>query len=109
MAKGYNSDNKITINNVQELNLIVGALQAELALLMKAEAKLSETSTTLARPLHLKAAMIGKLLDRLRVGWKAADAIPEEIQEQLRAREDTRFWAKAGELTKAIEAEISME
>lgn len=89
----YKADNRITINNVTELNLITEALQTMAASYMRAHGKASEVSPVAGRTLHLKALATGKLLDRLRVGWKAADGIPEEIQAQLAAREDTRFWS----------------
>lgn len=99
----YRADNKVSINNIAELNLICGALQDELGALYRAAHNCERRSETLARPLRIKAVAISKLLDRLRVGWKGADAIPEEIQQQLAAREDTRFWSKPGELLEQFE------
>jgi hypothetical protein len=88
----YRADNRITINNIAELNLIVDALQTSQAKVILAAIEMDRRGTPFSRMMHLKAKAQGALLDRLRVGWKAADAIPEEVQKMLASREDARFW-----------------
>lgn len=107
MSKGYSGGNKVTINNVTELNLIVEALQTQMASYIKAAQVAGQRSQTLSRTLTLKASATSKLLDRLRVGWKAADNIPAEIQEQLAAREDRRFWSNIQTRMEEIDLELA--
>lgn len=92
-AGAYNGDNKITINNIAELNLIIDALQTSQAQVIKAAREMDRRGTPFSRMMHLKGRAQQNLLDRLRVGWKRADNIPAEIQAQLAAREDRRFWS----------------
>lgn len=89
----YNGDNKITINNIAELNLIIDALQTSQAQVVKARIEMERRGTPFSRMMDLKGRAQQNLLDRLRVGWKRADGIPDEIQAQLAAREDRRFWS----------------
>lgn len=88
----YRADNRVTINNIAELNLIIDALQTAQANVIRAAAEMDRRGTPLSRMMHLKGRAQGALLDRLRVGWKAADGIPEEVQKMLASREDARFW-----------------
>lgn len=94
-AKGgaYHADNKVTINNIAELNLIVEALQDKMGRYIRAAIEMDRRGTPFSRMMHLRATATSKLLDRLRVGWKRADGIPPEVQAQLAAREDRRFWS----------------
>ncbi len=95
MTKGgtYNADRRITINNIAELNLIIDALQTCQAQVIRARIEMERRGTPFSRMMDLKGRAQQNLLDRLRVGWKQADGIPEEVQAMLASREDRRFWS----------------
>lgn len=105
----YRADNRVTINNIAELNLIIDALQDKAALLVGAAREMDRRGTPMSRMMHLKHAATTKLLDRLRVGWKAADGVPAEIQEMLARNEDKRFWTNVERRVEELQLEISLD